>query len=272
MPVMKSFFISIPHSGERVPDEAPWLSGLPEPVLMRDVDRFVDQLYKPVIDLLGLPWVFTQWHRYAVDLNRLPDDVDASSVEGHPTPAGQFSQGLHWVKTTQGETLISTPMDLKTHELLIAKYFQPFHEGMAKLFQEFKSEGFRRVFHLDAHSMPSRGTQAHRDPGMERDEIVVSDFLGKSCSEPFKDLVISAYKQAGFKVGYNFPYIGGRVTQTYGHPSKGQESIQVELNRRLYMDEDTKQLKKADAEQVKKQLTLAVEFIHDHIDGDQIKW
>ncbi len=268
---MKSFFISIPHSGERVPEEASWLKSLPEVILMRDVDRYVDQLYKSVIDELKIPSIVTQWHRYAVDLNRLPGDVDANSVENHANPAGTFTQGLHWVKTTKGEELISKPISQETHELLIQKYFQPFHEGVAKLFSEFKAEGFKRVFHLDAHSMPSRGTKAHRDPGQDRKEIVVSDFLGKSCSNEFKELVIEAFTQAGFDVGYNFPYIGGRVTQTYGHPEKGQESIQVELNRKLYMNEETKQTVSEEFERTKEKIASAVRFIWSHIDGDRIQ-
>ena len=137
-----------------------------------------------------------------------------------------------------------------THDTLVQKYFAPFHQNVATLFSEFKAEGFARVFHLDAHSMPSKGTSAHRDPGQDRAEIVISDFLGKSCSVEYKDLVVSSFEKAGFQVGYNFPYIGGRVTQTYGHPDRGQESIQVELNRKLYMNEETKKLIPEKAEKV----------------------
>ena len=99
---MKAFFISIPHSGERVPPEAVWLQGLPEGVLMCDVDRYVDRLYQPVVDGLKLGLVKTQWHRYVVDLNRLAEDVDADSVEGSTNASGKFTTGLHWVKTTRG--------------------------------------------------------------------------------------------------------------------------------------------------------------------------
>src|ERR1700749_4203771 len=94
---MKPFFISIPHSGERIPAETTWLHGLPEPVVMCDVDRFVDRLYQPVLEATQLDCVKTEWHRYVVDLNRLPDDVDADSVIGSKNPSGKFTTGLHWV-------------------------------------------------------------------------------------------------------------------------------------------------------------------------------
>jgi N-formylglutamate amidohydrolase len=82
----------------------------------------------------------------------------------------------------------------------------------------------------------------HRDPGERRADIVISDCYGKSCDSKYRDLVIASYVTAGFKVGYNWPYMGGRVTEVYGKPSEGQQAIQVELNRSLYMDEKTKEL------------------------------
>ena len=69
---------------------------------------------------------------------------------------------------------------------------------------------------------------------------MVSDRNGVSCETRFKDLVIEAYKKLGFEVAYNWPYIGGRITEHYGQPARGQHTIQVEMNRALYMDETTK--------------------------------
>lgn len=236
----KAFFISIPHSGEQIPDEVRWLQNLPEKTLMQDVDRYVDQLYAPVIQSLHLPSVVTQWHRYVVDLNRIPTDVDVDSVENVPNRSGSFTTGLHWSKTTRGEVLMPKPITQELHKSLVENYFQPFHKAVQAEFAKFKNEGHVKVFHLDAHSMPSMGTAAHRDPGQLRPEIVVSDFDGQSCETRFKDTVMQAYASAGFQVAYNWPYKGGRVTQTYGQPDLGQHTLQVELRRSLYMDEETK--------------------------------
>jgi N-formylglutamate amidohydrolase len=86
------------------------------------------------------------------------------------------------------------------------------------------------------------GTSQHRDPGQRRAEIIVSDSKGKSSISSFKDLVISAYEKAGFKVAYNWPYFGGRLTEHYGRPDLNHQVIQVELNRGLYMNESNKQI------------------------------
>jgi N-formylglutamate amidohydrolase len=258
---MKPFFLSIPHSGERVPDEVTWLRGLAEPILMCDVDRFVDRLYSPVVHELNLTCVMTQWHRYVVDLNRLPGDVDRDSVTGSENAPGSFTRGLHWVKTTRGTRLMPKPIPEELHEQLVERYFRPFHADVESTYEFFRSHGAEKIYHIDAHSMPSLGTEAHRDPGEFRADIVVSDWEGRSCETAFKDLVIEAYSQTGLKVGYNWPYVGGRVTQTYGHPKRGQNAIQVEINRSLYMDEESKQLIPDRAHALTLKLTQAIKTV-----------
>jgi N-formylglutamate deformylase len=259
---MKAFFLSIPHSGERVPDEVPWLHGLPEEILMCDVDRFVDRLYEPVVNDLKLACVKTQWHRYVVDLNRLPDDVDAESVVGSKNPAGMFTTGLHWIKTTRGTRILFKPMSHELHENLVMRYFEPFHSDVRDAYTFYREKGATKIYQLDAHSMPSMGTSAHRDPGQVRAEIVVSDFEGKSCEAWYKDLVMDSYRKAGFEVAYNWPYLGGRVTQTYGKPEAGQHAIQVEINRALYMDEESKRIIPEKADLLSLKLSAAIRDIH----------
>jgi len=237
-------FITIPHSGERVPPQTPWLQSLPETILMSDVDRYVDVLYRPALEALNIPYQTTEWHRYAVDLNRQPEDIDASSVQGATRPAGAHADGYHWVMTKNEVQLMPHPMSFETHQELTHLIYDPFHQKIRDFYQQFKkTKTSRAVYHIDAHSMPSLGTRMHKDPGELRADIVISDCLGKSCSSQFRDLVIAAYVTAGFKVGYNWPYVGGKVTEQYGRPQLGQHVLQVELNRSLYMDEVSKKIK-----------------------------
>lgn len=257
--------ISIPHSGEEIPPQTPWLKDLPEEVLMCDVDRFVDLLYAPALTQLAIPSIKTQWHRYAADLNRLPDDVDEASVEGHPNPAGTYNRGFHWEITTYKHQIMKKPMSVKAHNELVDLVYTPFHMGVRGLFAEQKEKGFQKVFHIDAHSMPSVGTSEHRDPGERRADIVVSDQKGKSCDPRFKDLVIAAYATAGFKVGYNWPYFGGRVTEQYGHPDQGQHTIQVEISRSLYMNEVTKKMGVGRTKEIQEKIEFALRYIKSRL-------
>lgn len=256
---MKAFFISIPHSGEQIPPEVTWLKDLPEAILMCDVDRYVDQLYAPALSQFHIPAVVAETHRYVIDLNRVPEDIDQDSVAGSANPSGSFTTGLHWSKTTTGAVLLSRPLTRQLHESLVEKYFHPFHRQIQGQVQAFRAQGQGVIYHLDAHSMPSVGTSAHRDPGQTRAQIVVSDQDGTSCSKEFKDIVIESYRAAGFDVAYNWPYKGGRITQAYGRPQQGHHTIQVEMNRSLYMDESTKQKKLAEFKSIQLKVKVALE-------------
>ncbi len=265
--VKRPFFVSIPHSGENIPPEVNWLQNLPEPIQMCDVDRYVDVLYLPALEQSQIPYVVTEWHRYFADLNRLPEDVDQSSVVGASQPAGAFPLGFLWTKTTNGDPLLSKPISQDLHRQLALKYWQPFHDQVVGQYKKFHGMGFKKVYQLDAHSMPSIGTSAHKDPGENRAEIVVSDFHGNSCEAPYRELVINAYRNAGFEVKLNWPYVGGRVTQTYGVPDRGQHCLQVEMNRSLYMNERTKRQIPERVNAVQEQLKTALQEIGQKI-GD----
>lgn len=253
---VKSLFVTIPHSGERVPPETPWLHNLPERVLMCDPDRYVNRLYRPALEEQAIAWIETEWHRYVVDLNRLPEDIDCDSVEGSTNPSGRHARGFHWSITTLGERLMPKPMSRELHQQLVARYYRPFHEQIERLTQRLRAEGATELYHIDAHSMPSVGTKEHRDPGQIRPDIVVSDCDGTSCSSWFKDLVIAAYQEAGFGVSLNWPYGGGRVTEMYGRPAHGHHTIQVEMSRALYMNEQDKSYLEAKARTVQDKLKL----------------
>jgi N-formylglutamate deformylase len=251
--------VTIPHAGESIPSLCSWLSLLPEEVLFRDVDRFVDQLYDPVLQRLHIPCVKSSWHRYSVDLNRDPQDVDQDSVQGAFLPSGIHPRGFHWVKTTLGEKLLPRPLSLSQHQDLVAMIYDPFHSAVEEMTKSWNTK-----WHLDLHSMPSVGTSEHRDPGEKRADIVVSDQKGISSDKKFVDLVMHSYKQSGFQVAYNWPYLGGNITQRYGKPEQDHHTVQVELNRSLYMDEKTKQ-KNADFLKIQTMLEEAVTLIHQEV-------
>ena len=304
-------FLSIPHSGEKVPPQAYWLKNLAEPTLVRDVDRFVDQLYEPSIRKLKIPVIIQPWHRYVVDVNRKDFEIDPQTVKGSKAHGSGFSKrGVHWSRTTLDEPLMKEPISMQLHDQLLRDYYWPFHdaiceqiETLRKDFQQSSKsvssereesgkkgdarkesgekenpdargesgEGSRSddfntlVFQLDLHSMPSVGTLAHSDPGEKRAQVVISDFHGKSAMGEFKEMVTKAYKQTGFEVVCNHPYVGGGITQLYGKPERGQHCIQVELNRALYMDEGTKKILHEKARVLQLNLQKAMENLCDQL-------
>jgi N-formylglutamate amidohydrolase len=48
----------------------------------------------------------------------------------------------------------------------------------------------------------------------------------------------------GYKVALNKPYAGGYITERYGTPGEALHTLQIEINRALYMDEETLALRR----------------------------
>ena len=259
---MTPLFVTIPHSGRKIPPEAAdWLCALPAKTLYCDVDAFVDELYKPALRKFRLTALVFPWHRYAVDANRLPTDRTSRTVDGaEANPVLTAPTEIHWRETTRGEKLIKKPLSEKQHKQLMDRCYHPFHR---KIREEFRKRGARKgkpVFHLDLHSMPSRGRAVHRDPGQTRAQAVIGNREGTSAEDSFTERVLSAYGKAGFETVLNRPYRGGRITEIYGKPERGQNTLQVELNRSLYMNEETGQKSPAFGK-TQKQLCEALSLI-----------
>lgn len=268
-PSGKPLLVTIPHSGEEIPPEAKWLAEFNEILRMYDVDRYVDRLYQPMLEAMNIAWVKTHWHRYACDLNRLASDVDAASVIGSLNPRGLFPRGLHWSMTTQGEPLMPGPISIDVHQAIVDRCFTPFHRAVEAAAERLKPRALRSraapLYHLDLHSMPSFGTREHRDPGEWRADLVISNQDGKSSSSEFFEMVCAVGRSQGFEVRQNWPYKGGRITEAYGRPDEGWETVQIELNRKLYMDESTKQIVAPRFREIQTRVGRMLREIHSHI-------
>jgi N-formylglutamate deformylase len=51
------------------------------------------------------------------------------------------------------------------------------------------------------------------------------------------EFVETILREMGYCVVRNSPYAGGYTTRHYGNPQAGVHSLQIEINRRLYMSE-----------------------------------
>ena len=93
---------------------------------------------------------------------------------------------------------------------------------------------FGTVIVVDCHSMPSVGV-SREEP--RRPDVVIGDRYGTSCAPVLADTVEETMSRLGYSVGRNKPYAGGFITEHYGNPASGLHTVQLELNRAVYMDE-----------------------------------
>ena len=251
--------VSSPHSGRRIPESTLSSYALDPRGLLRDGDLYVDELYRGAVEA-GATLVTTPWSRFLVDLNRMEHDVSPVGVEGAPVLQGEGlygDRGVIWAVTTRGEQIYRKPLEREVYEYRLQQYYRPYHQVLRDELHRLR-EKFGFVVLLDAHSMPSRATRLHADPGRKRPDIIPGDLHGRSCAGSLSMLTQRFWQDIGFTVAMNYPYAGGAITRMYGEPRNGVHAIQVELNRRLYMNESTMQ-KVPEFEQLQKQ---CAEFVH----------
>ena len=232
--------VSIPHAGTTIPQSERPYYHVDADTLLQDGDLYTDVLYDGAV-AHGATVVSTPYSRFVVDLNRLPDDLSPSSaagaVEKH-APGYYRERGVLWAVTTHAERIYTEPLpaDVVAHRL--HTYYHPYHDALSRELARLRDR-FGYAVLLDAHSMPSRATALHADSGAKRTDIVPGNLRGRSCASWLTDAVCTYWQSLDYGVALNQPYQGGGITRRHGAPSEGIHAIQVELNRALYMDEQT---------------------------------
>lgn len=224
--------VEIPHAGLEV--DGPSLATLAAPAhnLGRDADLYVDALYEEAPSS-GATTLVAHVSRYVVDLNRSEHDLDATTVEGAPAHA-RATRGVVWKLTSDGTKVLTRPLSRAELERRLETYHRPYHRALAATIAE-KQARFGFAIVLAAHSMPSVGRLRPGEP--ERADVVPGTRGRTSAAAAVIDAVDAHARAAGLSVAHDEPYQGGFTTQSYGRPAQGVHVVQVELARRLYMDE-----------------------------------
>ena len=90
--------------------------------------------------------------------------------------------------------------------------------------------------------MPSAGTSFGNMPLRSKGataDFILGDRYGKSCAPELMDIAETILKGHNYRVVRNTPYSGGYNTRQYSDRDNGRHTLQIEINRALYVDEQT---------------------------------
>lgn len=225
--------VEVPHAGLFV--DAPTLATLVAPAnaIGRDADLYVDELFQDAPSI-GATLLVARLSRYVVDLNREEGDLDMLAVQGAPRRTSPH--GLVWRVSTDGSTTLAAPLPQAELERRLRTYYRPYHRTLRHLLDQRVAE-FGHAVLLCAHSMPSCGREGHRDEGKERADIVPGSRGRTTAAARVIDELDQLAREFRFSVAHDQPYRGGFSTKYYGRPEQNVHAVQLELNRKLYMDE-----------------------------------
>ncbi|RME16676.1 MAG: N-formylglutamate amidohydrolase [Alphaproteobacteria bacterium] len=230
-----------PHSGCRY--GADFLRRcLPGPLAMRSSeDAFVDALFADAPEH-GAPLIAAVMPRAYVDLNRGADELDPALIRGLGKRAGnpRVAAGLGVIPrvVAGGRMIYGGKISLAEAETRIDRYWRPYHARLAALLDEARRD-FGQAILFDCHSMPHEAIETLVPTGKPRPEIVIGDRFGTSASGEIVSRVEDMFRAAGLRVARNAPFAGAYSCKAYGRPARGFHAVQIEIDRALYMNEET---------------------------------
>ena len=223
--------LSVPHSGRDYPS---WLvaqstHGRGSLVLLED--PLVDRLVWPAIER-GLGAVIARAPRAAVDCNRAEDDVDPSVVEGtRPRRISARARGGLGIvpgRTQHHGNLWRQPISSADLEQRLVQAHRPYHRAIERQLAAIVGR-FGCALLIDCHSMPAP------PPGVA--PIIFGDCHGRSASPWVSAEALRLARAAGYSAGLNEPFAGGHIVERHGAPRRDVHALQIEIDRRCYLNE-----------------------------------
>lgn len=220
-----------PHSGDLYPDDMGAAPGLSRASLKSAEDALVGRLVSEG-PRRGAALIEGRIGRAYVDLNRDPSELDPALIADLDGPVGAKTAAGYGViprLAGDGTPLYVRQLTLAEARSRIARVHAPYHQALGDLMQATRATHGRAVL-IDWHSMPARAVGA---------EVVLGDRYGSACSARLSRRLRELFEGLGWRVAQNHPYAGGWSTQRWGRPDESYEAIQIELSRKLYLDETT---------------------------------
>ena len=234
-----------PHSGTDYPSDFRYSVAVTE--LRKCEDTYVHWLWDAV-PRVGGTLVHATFPRSYIDPNRHEQDIDvamlADTWPGDAAPAARtlaLGNGLVSSLTPTRHPIYARRLPAHEVAYRIEHYWRPYRRALTQAIEMAAANGPR--WHLNLHSMPSNAYErlGRVAPGPLCD-VVLGNLNGQSCSAAFTSMVAQSFRERGYSVAVNDPYAGQDLLREFGAPSCGHESLQIELNRAIYLNEQTRKL------------------------------
>ncbi|WP_298366598.1 N-formylglutamate amidohydrolase [Azospirillum sp.] len=236
-----------PHSGRVYPQDIRF--ACPLGLLRHAEDSHVEELFASAPDH-GATLLCALFPRVCIDVNRAVDDIDPALLDDswpvplNPTGRSAVGAGLIRSLLRPGLPLYDGKLSVADVEERIGRYYRPYHSQMSQILDGLAGR-FGAVWHVNCHSMPSvlgpsvlgLSSSSAAEPLLA--DFVIGDRDGATSEPGFVQLVADTLRGYGYRVALNNPYKGVELVARYGDPARGRHSIQLEINRRLYMNEET---------------------------------
>jgi N-formylglutamate deformylase len=233
--------VDVSRSGREYPPQ--YRTPLPFTTVHDNVSMYLEDLYAAT-PTLGGTLLYCCFPNTWIDVNRNELDMDPAVVDGQwPVPlkpTARTLEGLGLIKTRSryGEPFQERKLTVAEIEERLDLYYRPYHAELKRIVGALHGR-FGVLRQISCHCMSAVGAPTHPDAGKPRADFCVSDLHGRTASREAMELVVETLKSYGYSVSVNDPYVGNELIARHGNPALGVDSIQVEINKKLFIDTQT---------------------------------
>lgn len=229
----------IPRSGRQYPGNFRSIASLED--LQKSVSMYAEDCYLKVLEE-GATWMFAPCANTFVDLNRHALDIDPDQLsepwkgELQPSPMCLRGSGLIPMMCARTKPIYDRKLSVVDIEDRLNHYYWPYHNEVSQVLANLQRQ-FGAAIHLSCHSMPDI-VAIGPDAGSQRSDFDLGDRNGTTCSPAVTEAVAKVLRERGYSVTINTYFIGAEAVRKHGNPEGGIHSLQIEMNRKLFMDEE----------------------------------
>ena len=222
--------LHIPHSSRRVPAEERQAILVDDTELngelLRMTDAYTDELF-PITPVEAGRVIFPL-SRLICDVERFPSDENE--------PMAARGMGVTYTRTSMGGVLRAQP-DPADRQKCLDRWYWPHHLKLEHLVKDV-AERSGVCLIVDCHSFPSVALPYELDQASPRADICIGT---DSFHTPWavRDAIVAAAEADGYSVAVDAPFSGALVPLSSYRKDHRILSVMIEVNRRLYMEEDS---------------------------------
>lgn len=234
--------LSIPHCGTTFPDE--FLKAVTPDVktLRQNEDLLVYDLIEPAIKESKIAALKMNIHRTFIDVNRSKLELDPNMFYDYPKDElnlnqqrSRYSLGLVHKITADSLPIYAGLISFSEVQERIKNVYDVYHNRLRELITKTIAKfGFCLV--LDCHSMPSKICSIISES--PRIDFCLGNLFDQSCPNKINFYIENELVKREYYVSKNRPYSGAYITFNYCEPRKKSYTLQLEINRIIYSDEE----------------------------------
>lgn len=240
-------------------------------------DRYIDDLFAAAPEYGGA-LLKALFPRCYIDVNRARDDVDVHLLAdvwpaekyGPIAPSSRSDAGIGLIPRLikPGIPIYNHKIDAEEVMHRIMTHYDPYHAALKSMLEEAYYQ-FGQVWHINCHSMPNATAYPKTNITIINGKPVPSDIVlgdrdGETCGREFMNALRDFWKSLGYRVTINDPFKGVELIRRYAQPTRGKHSVQIEINRALFMDEETGE-KTANYHKTKTDVHHMMDFVSSYV-------